>query len=110
VCTQCGLPRRRIVDVEGLSGSDFYGVDNDRDIGMQGKKAPMPDITRTTVGWTDCGCGAPFRNGVVLDPFGGSGTTGAVATGLGRDAILIDIDAKNMELARDRIGMFLTEE
>lgn len=110
VCTQCGLPRRRIVDVEGLSGSDFYGVDNDRDIGMQGKKAPIPHITRTTVGWTDCGCGAPFRNGVVLDPFGGSGTTGAVATGLGRDAILIDIDAKNMELARDRIGMFLTEE
>lgn len=108
VCTQCGQPRRRIVDVEGTSGSDFYGVDNDRDIGMQGKRAPMPHITRTTVGWTDCGCGAPFRNGVVLDPFAGSGTTLAVATGLGRDAIGIDIDERNADLARERVGMFLT--
>ena len=49
-----------------------------------------------------------YRNGVVLDPFGGSGTTGMVATGLGRDAILIDLDERNADLARDRIGMFLT--
>jgi len=31
-----------------------------------------------------------------------------VATGLGRDAILIDLDERNVDLARDRIGMFLT--
>ena len=49
-----------------------------------------------------------WRNGVVLDPFAGSGTTLAVATGHGRDAIGIDLDARNAELARERIGMFLT--
>ena len=92
VCTACGEPRRRLVDVEGL----------------QGKRPPMPEITRTTTGWSDCGCGAPFRTGIVLDPFAGSGTTLAVATGLGRDAIGIDLDARNAELARDRCGMFLT--
>ncbi len=49
------------------------------------------------------------RPGIVLDPFGGSGTTGMVATGLGRDAILIDIDERNAELALERIGgPFLT--
>jgi hypothetical protein len=31
-----------------------------------------------------------------------------VATGHGRDAIGIDLDARNAELARERIGMFLT--
>jgi len=62
---------------------------------------------RTTVGWTDCGHNN-YRRGIVLDPFAGSGTTLAVANGLGRDAIGIDLDARNADLARDRCGMFLT--
>jgi DNA modification methylase len=61
-----------------------------------------------TTGWTDCGHDS-WRPGVVLDPFGGSGTTGRVATGLGRDAWLIDLDGKNLDLARERCGMFLEE-
>ncbi len=40
----------------------------------------------------------------VLDPFGGSGTTAAVATGLGRDAIHIDLNPEYLNLAIDRIG------
>lgn len=40
---------------------------------------------------------------VVLDPFAGSGTTLAVALKFGRRAIGIDLDARNMELARQRI-------
>ena len=55
----------------------------------------------------DCGHD-DYRRGVVLDPFAGSGTTLAVATGLGRDAIGIDIDERNADLARERVGMFLT--
>lgn len=45
-----------------------------------------------------------WRTGVVLDPFGGSGTTAMVATGHGRDAISIDLDIRNVDLARERIG------
>jgi len=56
--------------------------------------------------WTDCGHD-DYRPGVVLDPFAGSGTTLAVATGLGRDAIGIDIDERNADLAVERVGMFL---
>lgn len=41
--------------------------------------------------------------GVVLDPFGGSGTTGLVCDRLSRDAILIDLDARNMPMAQERI-------
>ena len=51
-----------------------------------------------------------WRNGVVLDPFGGSGTTAVVALGHGRDALLIDLDERNADLARERVGMWLTVE
>ena len=51
-----------------------------------------------------------WRPGVVLDPFAGSGTTLAVATGHGRDAIGIDLDERNAHLAQERVGMFLTVE
>ena len=37
----------------------------------------------------------------------GSGSTLAVATGMGRTATGIDIDSRNAELARERVGMFL---
>jgi DNA modification methylase len=39
----------------------------------------------------------------VLDPFGGSGTVGLVADGMQRDAILIDLDERNLPMARQRI-------
>ena len=48
-----------------------------------------------------------WRPGHVLDPFAGSGTTLAVCTGMARDATGIDIDERNADLARERVGMFL---
>jgi DNA modification methylase len=45
--------------------------------------------------------------GTVLDPFAGSGTTLAVATGHGRHAIGIDLDPRNADLATERVGFFL---
>lgn len=48
--------------------------------------------------------------GTVLDPFGGSGTTGMVADRLGRDAILLELNPEYAEIAERRIrndgGMF----
>lgn len=46
----------------------------------------------------------------VLDPFGGSGTTAAVAVGMGRNAIHIDLNPAYIELARQRIGPMLCED
>ena len=74
---------------------------------MTGKRV-MARVSET-LGWSDCGHDS-WRNGIVLDPFGGSGTTGMVAVGHGRDAVLIDIDERNADLARERIGMFLEVE
>lgn len=64
---------------------------------------------RTNDGWSDCGHD-DYRPGIVLDPFAGSGTTLAVAVGMGLEAIGIDIDDRNVELVRGRVGMFLETE
>lgn len=52
--------------------------------------------------------------GVVLDPFAGSGTTGIVAVGHNRDAVLLELNEEYIELAEQRIkdqaGMFVNLE
>lgn len=42
--------------------------------------------------------------GVVLDPFAGSGTTGATAIAVGRNALLVDIRINQCNLARRRLA------
>lgn len=44
------------------------------------------------------------EGGTVLDPFGGSGTTGMVCDRHHRNAILIDLDERNGPMARERIS------
>ena len=46
--------------------------------------------------------GCPEK-GLILDPFGGSGTTAAVATDNGRDALIIELNPDYAEIARQRI-------
>lgn len=48
--------------------------------------------------------GCPI-GGTVLDPFGGSGTTGQVAIELGRNAILIELNPEYVELAQARTNV-----
>lgn len=126
VCRTCGTPSRRETKPSECyattrASKRAVGKVND-DIRPQLNGSTFSADHETT-GWTSCGCpgadgirmdgyhtGTGWRPGIVLDPFGGSGTTGVVATGLSRDAILIDIDERNADLARERIGMFLTHE
>ena len=126
VCRTCGTPSRRETvttnavgkgsQVVGMTASGA-GYRSDALLGRHDR--PDCAIVETT-GWTSCGCpgtdgirldgfheGTGWRPGIVLDPFGGTGTTGMVATGHGRDAILIDLDERNADLARERLGMFL---
>ena len=44
------------------------------------------------------------NNGIVLDPFAGSGTTGLVAKQLKRKSILIDVQDNFVKIMKDRIG------
>ena len=120
VCTVCGEPSRRIVgEAEYVPSATNRGGILKRDgeraaegvnqwSGNGGATASVIRVA-PTLGFTDCDHDA-WRPGRVLDPFGGSGTTCMVTTGHGRDAIGIDLDHRNAELARDRIGpLFFTE-
>lgn len=49
------------------------------------------------------------KGGTVLDPFGGSGTTGLVADGLGMDSVLIELNPAYVEIARKRLGDMFRE-
>jgi len=112
VCVVCGAPSRRITeDTAELADAKqrFKWASGGLEKGLKKDAATRVDVSgaRVTTGWTDCGHDS-WRRGVVLDPFAGSGTTLAVATGHGRDAIGIDIDSRNADLALERVGMFLT--
>lgn len=105
VCTVCGAPSERIVEPMQWDCKEHPlekdGI-NAGGLGSHGDRCANP----TTLGFTDCGHDS-WRPGVVLDPFAGSGTTLVVATGQGRDAIGIDIDSRNADLALDRVGPLL---
>lgn len=51
-----------------------------------------------------CSCTAEVRPGLVLDPFFGTGTVGAVAQRLGRDWLGIELSTSYTELARERLS------
>jgi site-specific DNA-methyltransferase (adenine-specific) len=133
VCTVCGEPRRRIVgEAEYISTTGGRVVnqwtgerrgDAVNQWTVEGGNPGHAYRSAPTLGWTDCVCPdvgefgdddemsftSKYRRGVVLDPFAGSGTTGVAASESGRDSILVDIDDRNLHLARARIGLFLEE-
>ncbi len=62
------------------------------------------EMAREVLGYTDCGCRASFRPGIVLDMFAGSGTTLLVAKKLGRDFIGIELNPEYVEIAEIRLA------
>jgi site-specific DNA-methyltransferase (cytosine-N4-specific) len=115
VCRTCGKPSERITEPTEAYKEALQvpwrddGAEGRRAVGRSAYDKPTLVADRVTVGWSDCGHG-DWRPGTVLDPFAGSGTTLAVAVGMGRRAIGIDIDERNAHLAEQRVGMFLTVE
>lgn len=108
VCRVCGKPSERITEPITPPLGNGYTKSRSEPRGRTSTAtAEQKAGGNITLGWTDCGHD-DWRPGLVLDPFAGSGTTLAVATGMGRDAIGIDIDARNVDLVTERVGwMFL---
>jgi len=61
-------------------------------------------------GWSDCGCNAGWRAGLVLDPFFGSGTTGLVALQMGRDFIGIELSEEYCKMAANRLLPYVRQQ
>jgi DNA modification methylase len=105
VCSGCGQGRRPIVD-RVTSGYDNSPLSRTHRIngGMGGtqfnRMKALGGGDRLT-GYT-CDCPAPTAPttpGLVVDPFGGTGTTGLLAHTLGRNAITTDLSADYCRIA-----------
>jgi DNA modification methylase len=98
VCTRCGQPWRRKVTIRRIGTVDRPP----RDQFVMRMRSVWQTLRDVGV-LVPCGCNAPTKPGVVLDPFMGSGTTAVVAERLGRDWLGIELKPEYVEMARARI-------
>ncbi len=117
VCTRCGAARKAIyTQTENYAGllqeNKAHGINRRASVPKRTVEFP-PDhksvkksVTASYFlnGYTDCGCGAGFTPGIVLDPFFGAGTTGVVACKLGRRFIGIELNPEYVRMAKRRIA------
>jgi DNA modification methylase len=88
---------KRKYDIEA-DGGDFW------DIITRSHKFAHFAVYPTTLIEPMIKAGCP-PDGIVLDPFAGSGTTGVVAQKLGRSAILIEISPDYVEIIKQRLSI-----
>jgi len=109
VCTACGEGRRPVVDSVKLTSRPGLAVkrrgqplmDNG---GNQSREGRAGDYRATITGYA-CACpepDAPVRPALVVDPFGGTGTTALVAAAYGRTGVSVDLSGDYCRLARWR--------
>jgi DNA modification methylase len=124
-CPKCGAPHERIIELgepdlahQRACGGDMFGKYDGKATkdfsanGVQDASAVKARILagmreRKTVGWKptcECNAGKPVPC-TVIDPFGGSGTTGMVATELGRNSILIELNPAYVTLCENRTNV-----
>lgn len=107
-CEHCGAPWARVVDREPMvirngPKAGFYGSRT-----TDGLSGTMLEPARSvTKGWAPtCACANNTGSAscVILDPFGGSGTTARVAIRHGRKAILCELSDAYVDLIRTRVS------
>ena len=107
ICVECGKPYQRVMQqpkpLEVKRGRRA-GTD-DRLIGgvLDKYKRENPPIDLGVQKQCDCETNET-KAGTVLDPFGGSGTTGIVAVNHNRNAVLCELNEEYIEIAKNRIN------
>lgn len=107
-CSSCGAPRKRITEMtpeyQEKLGKSWNDHQDDLNRGQRGTPSAFRGApARITTGWeATCQCDAGFIPCTVLDPFGGSGTTGEVALNLGRSAVMIELNPEYVKFIEQR--------
>ncbi len=110
VCAVCGEGRRPVTDKRVVGGHlapnarDYRRLANGEDSGGEHWKV-IEGRSEVTITGYSCACPeptAPTTPGVVLDPFGGTGTSSLVASCYGRTGISVDLSHDYSRLARWR--------
>ena len=110
-CPACGAPWERVVE-RGLVNTEGWGAaTKDHTGNLQGSNAILRngngragDSVSRTLGWQPT-CACPEHEPVpcvVLDPFGGAGTTMLVADRLGRHGVGVELNGDYCRMARRR--------
>lgn len=108
VCIACGEGRRPVIERTGRNPAKplhLRTLTGREDPGNAAKRDNACGSPLTTITGYTCACPeptAPTTPAVVLDPFGGTGTTALVARALGRHGISIDMSADYCSLAQWR--------
>ena len=110
ICLVCRMARERIVDREFVPQQDVSAENGVRgaldqkpmDASNQWQGFPRGTTAHHAIGWTDCGCGAGWIAGTVLDPFCGSGTVLEVCRRLNRNAIGFELNPEYEPLIHER--------
>lgn len=115
-CPNCGAQWRRITEKDfhlqpDVSGSSAIRSSEQLDPSSRWAGSARGSVSHTTIEWRpscDCPRQSPVA-AIVLDPFGGAGTTGLVCAELNRSAVLIELNPESVEIARRRIEPLLTQ-
>ena len=106
-CPKCGKPWERVVEITREPESDsprYSGCIIGNGAARNSDTLRMKRTDRTT-GWRPgCECGGEPVPCTVLDPFGGSGTTGEVAKNMFRKAVLIELNEQYLKLQTERMA------
>jgi DNA modification methylase len=104
-CSMCGTPWGRMVEIGEADKETTRGRQAWTAVtGQRDSAGGLPSRPRSTVDWQPgCACTADVMPCTVLDPFGGSGTTGLVADQLNRNAILVELNPEYAAMAENRI-------
>lgn len=128
VCASCGAQAERITERQAADGRGSgilerklaggrnaqgqLGDEKWHGDGLNthmGSSIPWNPLRTVTTGWRlPCGHEADRLPALVLDPFGGSGTTAQAALALHRSAISVDVNPAYEALARRRVGQQIT--
>lgn len=102
ICSKCHQPQLRNYTIHKIAtrsgiGKRFgkkSGTDKDPNQALHNAhKCKIREIVlRIPNGYTVCKCNAPFKHGLVFDPFGGSGTSGLEVYAQGMDYVLTEIN------------------
>jgi site-specific DNA-methyltransferase (adenine-specific) len=105
-CSLCGTPHERVVDRKRVATRPGTDTKVTGDKMTDGNRDPERHVTTTTTtGWRPtCSCNASASPCTVLDPFGGSGTTLAVAAELGLNGVGFELNDDYIKLAEERIA------
>lgn len=104
-CPECGAPFERVTERKAMV---IRRSERTHELGRTRSSGTMIEApTSKTIGWEPTCSHVPTETSqcVVLDPFGGSGTTAQVALELGCRAVLVELNAEYIPLIHQRCGL-----